>query len=539
MSDLEKFAEFLFGNRSGYVYVATKKRDSSWGQHFFNWPLQKQKILDFVKTSSIEDDVYVSPALFSDKSGKKESIKDSSVVWIEFDGKAEIDYKGLPEPDLVVQTSTSSHLHCYWKLDSPIDVSTIEDINRRLTYYLEADSSGWDASQVLRPPDTTNWKSVAGKPVRLLKLEDNSHAVGSFDRAPSIETPLAIIVYDNLIPEHELKIPNELKDRIFRQIAVEPTRSSFLMSTGYLLAEAGMDALEIVSALYLVDCRIKKFVGRTDQLIRLSEIASIAIMKSQTLDEESYSPLEIVNHELDLEWYLEGWLHSKGIMILSGAPGVGKTQFALYLGYCLSTGVGVFNKTPGKPLTVGVLSLEMEVVELKYILARQASGYDNLTLWDSNTKVFTYEEGSLGAYEKTIEKHRPDVLIIDSLSELANDDLAESEARKIMRWLKKMRRLYDCSMIVIHHNRKASDTNKKPRKLSDLYGSFIFAKLSETVISLWAEEGSNLIELDTLKTRFGRTEHIKLKRDDNLVFHEQKATVEHNPLLGTLDIGFN
>lgn len=540
MGDLEKFTEFLYGNRSGYVYVPVKKKDQSWHKNFFNWPLQKTSMYDFIRTASLEDDVYISPALFKEKSGQKTAFKSTGVVWVEFDGKADIDFKGLPEPDCIVQSSTAANLHCYWRTES-LGSEAVEDINRRLTYFLGADSSGWDANQVLRPPETNNWKSQIGKPVKLQKLIETVHDVSDFDKAPAVPALKQVTVYDDLIPQDKLKIPDVLQARVFKEIAIEPGRSAFLMNTGYLLAEAGLSQIEIVSALYIVDCRIMKFVGRSDQLVRLSEIASIAAIKSAPEESSSYSPLEIVNHELNLDWYIEGWLHSTGLMILTGAPGVGKTQFALNMGYLLAASESVLGKPLTPPKKVAVISLEMDVVELKYIFSLQAKAYTDLTAWDQNLRVFTYEEGSLPVFEKDLTEYGPDVVIIDSLSELATDDLQEAEARKIMRWLKKIRKQIGFGIIIIHHNRKAQDTNKKPKKLSDLYGSFIFAKLSETVVSLWQDEDSELLELNTLKTRFGKSETIRLKRTEHLTFevNDVDISINGNPLIPKLGFGSN
>ena len=518
MGDLEKFTEFLYGDLTGYVYAPLKKKDNSWTPNFFQWPSQKDELHSFIQTHTREGDVYISPAIFSEKSSKKSAVKATRVAWVEFDGKTK-DFGDLPEPSMIVQSSTEDHLHCYWRIPETT-VEVVEDINRRLTYHLQADSSGWDANQVLRPPTTLNWKSkLKPKEVKLQFIRDSVVEFSTFDKAPPVRAPVEVISYDELLDPKEIKLLPALEDQIYKQMPVQGKRSSYLMSTGHLLAENDYSQLEIITLLYVVDCRIKKFVGRGDQLQRLSEIASIALLK---IEEEnyvqSYSPLEIVAHELSLEMVIPGWLHSRGQMILSGAPGVGKTQFSLDLAYRLSVGQTILGKTPALPQKVAVISLEMDVVELKYIFEKQAKDFDNLELWNANVRIYSFDEGSLTAFERVLQESKPNIVIIDSLSEMSNEDLKEAEARAIMRWFKKMRRTYGCAFIVIHHNRKANDNNKKPRKLSDLYGSFVFAKLSETVVSLWQDEGKTVIELDVLKARFGDKPTTSLLRTENLTF---------------------
>ena len=527
MGDLEKFTEFLYEGLTGYVYTPIKKKDNSWEQYFFQWPQQKQELHDFITTSKRDGDVYISPSIFSEKSSKKAAVKATRVAWVEFDGNAK-DFRELPEPNMIVQSSTEDHLHCYWRIEETTG-PVVEEINRRLTYYLEADSSGWDCSQVLRAPTTLNWKQkVQPKEVKLLKCLEGKNEFSLFDKAPEVKHPVAVLEYGDLLDPKTIEITNkDLEALVNTRVPGPNQRSSLLMFAAHALAEFGYSHLEIVSLLYHIDYRIKKFVGRADQLVRLSEIASIAVLKFERDNYvESYSPLEIINHELSLDWYFPGWLHSTGLMLLSGQPGVGKTQFSLDLGYRFATGGELLGKPGRSPLRVTMISGEMDIVELKYIFEHQRKDFTELSLWNQNLRVYAPEEMGLAKIEHIIKESTPHVVIIDSLSEIATDDLKESEARAIMKKLRSLKREYNCAFIIIHHNRKANDSNKKPRKLSDLYGSYIFGKLSETVISLWQEDGKNYIEVDVFKSRFGSRAPLRIKRSENLTFSLEQEVVE-------------
>lgn len=545
MRDLEKFTEFLYGDSVGYVYTATKK-GIDWNQYFYFWPQQREELHDFIRTTKSDADVYVAPSLFSEKSSKKTAIKTTSVVWVEFDGQAGISFKGIREPDVIVQSSTSTHLHCYWKIE-PSSVAVVEEINRRLTYHLGADYSGWDAGQVLRPPETINWKTVKGKPVTLSKFDPGEvNSFATFDKAPTVRDPIATLTYEQLLDPTTIKLPDELKTKIFRETPVEQGgRSTFLMSTGHLLAENNYSYEEIVSLLYAADCRIKKFVGRADQLVRLGEIASIALFKYEAENTvETYSPLDILRLEDNLEWIQEKWLHSRGLVIVSGAPGVGKTQFTFDLAYRLATGKDYLGKTINAPVAVNYWSLEMDLTETKYVLEHQVKEYGQDEQWNKNLRVIALDEFSFQMLEKSIERNRPAVIFIDSLSELFTGDSNEQEAKQLMRWFKKMRRNYKCSFVIVHHNRKAQDSNKAPNKLSDLHGSYIFAAKAETVISLWCPDPTkpNELELFVLKARFDRSEMLKIRRTENLTFVRRGeltsvSVVPDNPLIKA-NLGF-
>jgi archaellum biogenesis ATPase FlaH len=520
MGDIERFTEFLFGDSTGYVHAPVKLKNAEFVPAFFHWPSDKQRLHDYLRSSVSDGDVYISPALYTEKRATKEYVKSTRTVWVEFDGKEHIDFKGLPAPDVIVQTSTATHQHCYWSIPE-ITAESAEDINLRATYYLEADTSGWDITQVLRVPETKNWKSQL-KPLDVIVVHYDIKGTESkaFDRAPAVERPEYILSYDDILDIDKLKLSEGLYGRVMTQQAKENGRSHLLFSIAHDMAENGHSHQEILSALYHVDSRIKKFVGRQDQLHRLAQIAAIAVYKS-TDQIESYSPLDIVNHEITLDFLIDGLLHANGMAFLSGAPGVGKTQLSLFLAYLLSTGGSVFSKPVHEPVSIAFYSLEMDVAELKYIFEHQRQDYPELELWNQNVKVYTFDEPKWGIFEKIIRDTRPDVCIIDSLSELASEDLQIGEARKIMAWFKMMRRKYNVCFVLIAHNTKSDGKNKVT--LSSMYGSQFFAAKSETVMILDDHEGSAGLDLHVKKARFGRTGVTKIHRTPFLTFIETRG----------------
>jgi hypothetical protein len=127
----------------------------------FSWPRQKAGVIRHVlKNTALKGNVFYSPAVFSAASPKKESVLGSWVFWVDFDGNAPEEWPdSVPHPTLIVQSSLPSHQHCYWRLDKFLtDISALEDRNRAIAYLLGADTSGWDADQLLRPIHTTNYK---------------------------------------------------------------------------------------------------------------------------------------------------------------------------------------------------------------------------------------------------------------------------------------------------------------------------------------------------------------------------------------------
>lgn len=189
---LDDFLSFLYGDNMGKVYVPTllkikdENGDRVWEKRHFFWPANRQAIKDHIEGSADRGDVYICPSLFKANNVKKEGFKSSNVVWVDFDGNYTGNFRGLPQPNLVVQSSVGNRAHCYWKLDhTNTDSVLLEDLNKRLAIYLETDDSGWDCTQLLRPPGTINHKREL--PVHVVSLQGEPVPLNEFDFLQKIE----------------------------------------------------------------------------------------------------------------------------------------------------------------------------------------------------------------------------------------------------------------------------------------------------------------------------------------------------------------
>lgn len=540
MDDLSRFLDFLFEENEGYVYVATKDTlavNQSWEQKFFQWPTGREKVYDYVTKNQEKLDVYVAPALYkTDQNALKPNVKGSTVVWVEFDGQQVIDFQDLPEPDCIVQTSSDTHMHCYWKVDYFEDIPVLEGINRRLMFYLEADASGYDATQVLRPPLSKNWKHN-GVPVTLKSLEATPlpKLLSIFDVAPIVEREIvklnATMLLDPAQLLRDLPLHVHTKKRVMSETPDYGSRSSFLTKTAHELAEQGCNHLQIVTLLSYADDRVGKFKGRKDKLTRLSELASLALLAHQVEEEVFlYSPLDIINHKESLEWIIPGWLHTKGFMILTGPPAAGKTTLLVEMSYHLLTQpefLGRDIKT--NELKILFLSLEMSSIELQYIFQHLNKKFESDYRWNEGMRILD-EEKTLLEYEEIIADYEPDIVFLDSLTELASEELKESEARAITKWIKKCRRKYNTAWVCIHHNRKDTSRKKfKETQLGDVYGSYIFGKDSETVLNHERDpDDETQIALYKLKGRFDKQFSVDLQQDPETLYYTVKGTLDFN-----------
>ncbi len=167
--DLLDFFEWFWGEEKGFVYLPVES-NGHWEKNMFSWPRQKLAVVRYVlKHEALGHNVFFAPALFERTSPKKDSVKGTRVLWVDFDGNAPAKSpEGVPEPQMKNQSSISGHEHWYWMLDEFLtNIATIDDRNRALAYTMGADTSGWDADQILRPLGTTNRKR--GVPVKNLR----------------------------------------------------------------------------------------------------------------------------------------------------------------------------------------------------------------------------------------------------------------------------------------------------------------------------------------------------------------------------------
>ena len=170
-TELREFYNYIWGEEPTaeitFVYLPVE-HESKWTPFMFEWPRQREGVIRHtLKWSAIKANVFFSPALFKAANPAKDNVLGSWVLWVDFDGNAPAEWAHEPEegkvfvpkPTLIVQSSIEGHEHCYWKLNSFVsDIETLEDKNRALAYVMHADTSGWDADQILRPIRTTNHK---------------------------------------------------------------------------------------------------------------------------------------------------------------------------------------------------------------------------------------------------------------------------------------------------------------------------------------------------------------------------------------------
>ena len=118
-------------------------------------------------------DVYVGVALRDRRAGNRDALGRCHLLYVEIDtpdAQDRLDEFLLP-PTASIASGGDGRRHVYWELTSPVGPHECERANRRLAHRLGADRVAVDATRLLRPPGSWNWKYNPRRPVELLEFE--------------------------------------------------------------------------------------------------------------------------------------------------------------------------------------------------------------------------------------------------------------------------------------------------------------------------------------------------------------------------------
>ena len=530
-----EFLGTIFKGLEGYIYAPTLDRSTGKFQPVFVKHTQLARLERHIREESSRTDVYISPSVFREPKATKDNFVGSNVVWCEFDGNYA---EPTVEPSITVLSSKEGHVHCYWLLDTPIDnAQDLEKVNRALAYSLGADKSGWDANQILRPPETFNFKREL--PVVALSAPLARYNIGAFSTYEAPEKLEDESIRLKTIPDvmdviYEFPLGTEFKD-VFTANYEEGERSTAYMQVGYLAAEAGVSNEELYALLRNFDERIGKYADREDRHRRLLDIIErvrlkVPIQSQLGQARPSFEIFDIIsfgNQDLTVEWLLPGILQQGGNMLLSGPPGAGKTQLALNFAYGLASGTDVLGYKPNEPTRILFISAEMGPTDLKCFTDLITPRYkeykdllqENLFVLPMGEPIYLNTPVEQNRLRSLVEALNIRGIIFDSLGSATNKALTDEEGTKsLLDFNDRFRNEMGVFTWFIHHNRKATENNKEPSGLADIYGSQYITARATTVLSIWPVK-TNILKVRELKKRLAPQEDDWfIKRNSELNF---------------------
>src|SRR5215203_27826 len=156
------------------------KRLESTLQAYFAWPAEEERARAWIeREAAAHRETYHCGHLLTDRRRTKENAAPLSALYVDGDG-AKI-RPGMPSPTAVVESSPGRE-QVYWGLSRPVAPEVGERLNRRLALAMGADKSGWDLTQLLRPPGSRNYKYAEAPAVEVTDLDEVVHDAGDLDR---------------------------------------------------------------------------------------------------------------------------------------------------------------------------------------------------------------------------------------------------------------------------------------------------------------------------------------------------------------------
>lgn len=559
---LGQFLEHVWGEEQGTVFLATKQSPELFKvSKALLWPERKQEIVSFIPAADVNWDAYFTPGIFTigAESKHKDNGWRTKALWVDLDGYKEgqgtpsaalrlIREQGwLPEPTYQIQTSHENAQHWYWILDSYITAEQANDLNRRLAYYLKADTACWDISHVMRPPFTHNHKEVhkldgQSPIVSIANYSGEEHNVSDFEKLPKVKEQVNELISYGEIPDIEQVIMRYPWDKLHIEIFKRDKqhfwsdnkkdycdRGNAMLRVAYFGAEIGMSDEALYSVLDNLDFRWGKFEGRNDRQLRLAEIITKVRVKyphaliveyTDRSDEirADYGFFDFLASEFQFNWVYDEVIPENTINFISARPGVGKSRFIMQMAMCLARGRDFLNwKIVGEKRKVLFFSLEMGGPVAKQFGMSLAS---TMKLTDEEKEDINKQfiivprgealplstvEGAM-FFRQLVDKHQPDVVFIDAMGSLDHDELSEKVSKTIMTELKKYLNTHKCTFYLVHHNKKTDAASiNKPPTLNDFYGNTYGATDAASVLALWKNPQKSVeeVELHTLKARLG------------------------------------
>lgn len=528
-----EFVERLFKDLQGFVYAPVKHADGSFDKHWFLWPSEDYGLMEHL--ADCEDkDVYLSPVMY--EAEDTQAFYASNVCWVDFDYGFPSELGDFPQPGFLIASSSSpKKRHAYWVLSGPVhDSGLLARWNKQLAYALGGDTGCWNFNRVLRPPGTFNHKYNPPSPVICTDSHEETIDPFVFAMLPEVK-----MTEDTDWDQELSKLTIQELNRkytwrsaaydFFTSPKYDGERHKALTSVALTCIEMGMQNDEVMVFLLDADTRWKKFTGRSDRMERLKAIVDFADQsvdaevrdvpkassepekgKQQDKPEDLNRPQpfsKFASHKFDVDWAIEGLIHSRGMGLVVAPPGVGKTQFALNLTMACATGRNFLKWKVPKPKRILFLSLEMSQPELKDYLDTMVSGFSprERELLDENA-YFIYKaafrlgsEANQAKLLEWIDEVKPDGIIIDSLSRVTGGDLAKEDIDTVFDFLNsEVRDRRECFIFWVHHSRKGNFQQTQPKKLDDVYGSQFIGAYCSTVLGLWKITNTEL-EVNCLK----------------------------------------
>lgn len=486
-----------------WFFISSKSRGGEWKDHPFKRS-EMREVEAFVKANS-DKDLYWCVHGFTKPRRLKKYAEIPKLLWADLD---ESDPREMPDllPTYAWESSPG-RFAAAWRLT---DFMT-EDVNRRLTYHLKADPGGWDLTQVLRLPGTTNYKYTSTPKVKLLWSDGPEYSLGDIlGRLPKERKAKESDVARGLYRKYERHFSGWVRRQLMRGKPQPGKRSHVLWRLTNELMEAGCTADEAFELLRVspwnkfvkrpngdeqlrreIDKATKQHFHVVDDESPREEVAPDSDEDDEDLDEDeereykflTQSMAEVEEEKLDWVWY--PYFARGELTILEGDPGLGKSYMAQMVAASICDGKKLPSVRPHKTAQGKVAYFDIEnsagTVTKRRLLD---NGLKNQHCFFQEQEPFTIDDDeTLDRVYEAIDRLRPTLVVFDTINTyMGSADIHNtSETQQAFKRFKDIASRYKCAVVVLRHLTKSS---KGVQALYRGQGSIAFAGLARVVMTV-------------------------------------------------------
>jgi len=535
-----------------YVFLSTKSRPANnWRDHYLEFkPGIKKKLREFLQEYNPKsNDIYFCPLGFKGKKRRKPLVRPVNVLWSDIDD-------GNPKiKPTILWESSPGRLQGLWFLRSKLDPQDGADLNKSLTYYMDADKGGWDLTQVLRVPGTYNHKYATLPAVRVIDCDFSrtfsaakirrriGHADSSKEKNSGALSGSSSLTFEQIFSKYRRKIPPKVKQLLSAKTATQGKRSDIIWYIENTLSDIGIPPPEIITL--IKNSVWNKYKGRSTEDEQLNRELKKIVEKDIDVPKESKAEAEVeeaITEGLTVESFSEvmtsrsaspGWLvkdywlkNSHGIV--AGEPKSFKSTLALDLCISVASGEPFHGNEVHHPGPVVYIQNENATWIMKDRMEKMANDKgligavhredDKISVeWPQDIPLhFVNNSGFLltdpvhqQLFEKILEQYKPVLVVLDPLYLMFDGDInSAKDLASTLSWLLECRYKYNTGIMVIHHYNKggAATTSRGGQRMlgsTTLHGWiesawYIQADTSEDEI----DEGQEHSALITLQREF-------------------------------------
>lgn len=449
-------------------------------------------------------DQYYCPNVFGSDARRNEEVISPRWLYADLDA---VDPRQIDLRPTIAITSSPGRYQSLWGLGRSVPAATHEDLNRRLTYSVGADKGGWDLSQVLRLPGTRNLKYTYPSTVRILwddgprypikRIREFVAGVESHDldsEIPSLVLPedSALELRKRYRDRFDGRTKALLNERTPQRSAAEGgagIRSDKLWELECRLIEHGLSLPEVF--VLVKDTVWNKFEGRANgdshlwsevqkasthigtQVTPLSGSSGLVRVRPRIL---SYA--DIMGGKIrEPDWLVEDWWTLGSHGIIAGLPKSYKSVVSLDLAFSVASETPFLGHAEVNSKGVGpVLIVQQEnsipLLRDRFHKLASSRGLSSgkvhsdgergvVVQFPPSLPIHFYNDFAFDmasqddreALEEHVQQEGPRLILFDPLYLMIGDadENSAKDMRPILSWLLRLRNLYNCAVVVVHH----------------------------------------------------------------------------------------